>query len=90
MLPALLALTDEPSGGENHIMRTPKLRPVRFGKKPRYTPVLETEGAGGADASDITAMTDEDGAEEQKTADAAPSDTTPPQGTITPGSDDPA
>ena len=90
VLPALLALTDKPSGGENHIMRTPKLRPVRFGKKPRYTPVLETEGAGGADASDITAMTDEDGAEEQKTADAAPSDTTPPQGTITPGSDDPA
>ena len=90
VLPALLALTDKPSGGENHIMRTPKLRPVRFGKKPHYTPVLETEGAGGADASDITAMTDEDGAEEQKTADAAPSDTTPPQGTITPGSDDPA
>ena len=90
VLPALLALTDKPSGGENHIMRTPKLRPVRFGKKPHYTPVLETEGAGGADASDITAMTDEDGAEEQKTADAAASDTTPPQGTITPGSDDPA
>ena len=90
VLPALLALTDKPSGGENHIMRTPKLRPVRFGKKPRYTPVLETEGAGEADASDITAMTDEDGAEKQKTADAAPSDTTPPQGTITPGSDDPA
>ena len=90
VLPALLALTDKPSGGENHIMRTPKLRPVRFGKKPRYTPVLETEGAGGADASDITAMTDEDGAEKQKTADAAPSDTTPPQGTEPPGGNDPA
>ena len=89
VLPALLALTDKPSGGENHIMRTPKLRPVRFGKKPRYTPVLETEGAGEADASDITAMTDEDGAEKQKTADAAPSDEVPPQDTMTPGSDDP-
>lgn len=89
VLPALLALTDKPSGGENHIMRTPKLRPVRFGKKPRYTPVLETEGAGEADASDITAMTDEDGAEKQKTADAAASDEIPPQDTMTPGSDDP-
>ena len=89
VLPALLALTDKPSGGENHIMRTPKLRPVRFGKKPRYTPVLETAGTGEADASDITAMTDEDGAEKQKTADAAPSDEVPPQDTMTPGSDDP-
>ena len=90
VLPALLALTDKPSGGENHIMRTPKLRPVRFGKKPRYTPVLETEGAGEADASDITAMTDEDGAEKQKTADAAASDPIPPQGTEPPGGNDPA
>lgn len=65
VLPALLAVTDKPNGNELHIMRTPKLRPLRFGKKFKYAPQLAEElPEGGGDSTDngaeeFTAMLDE-------------------------------
>ena len=64
VLPALLAVTDKPNGNELHIMRTPKLRPVRFGKKFRYTPNLVEETPDGTATTDdaqkeFTAMLDD-------------------------------
>lgn len=82
VLPALLAVTDKPNGNELHIMRTPKLRPLRFGKKFKYAPQLAEElPEGGGDSTDngseeFTAMLDEgtDGASPEREDNGSPQD----------------
>ena len=82
VLPALLAVTDKPNGNELHIMRTPKLRPLRFGKKFKYAPQLAKElPEGGGDSTDngseeFTAMLDEgtDGASPEREDNGSPQD----------------
>ncbi len=82
VLPALLAVTDKPNGNELHIMRTPKLRPLRFGKKFKYAPQLAEElpeGCGDSTdngSEDFTAMLDEgtDGASPEREGNGSPQD----------------
>ena len=82
VLPALLAVTDKPNGNELHIMRTPKLRPLRFGKKFKYAPQLAEElPEGGGDSTDngseeFTAMLDEgtDDASSEREDNGSPQD----------------
>lgn len=82
VLPALLAVTDKPNGNELHIMRTPKLRPLRFGKKFKYAPQLAEElPEGCGDSTDngseeFTAMLDEgtDGASPEREDNGSPQD----------------
>lgn len=82
VLPALLAVTDKPNGNELHIMRTPKLRPLRFGKKFKYAPQLAEElpeGCGdstGNGSEEFTAMLDEgtDGASPEREDNGSPQD----------------
>ncbi len=82
VLPALLAVTDKPNGNELHIMRTPKLRPLRFGKKFKYAPQLAEElPEGCGDSTDngseeFTAMLDEgtDGASSEREDNGSPQD----------------
>lgn len=82
VLPALLAVMDKPNGNELHIMRTPKLRPLRFGKKFKYAPQLAEalpEGCGdstGNGSEEFTAMLDEgtDGASPEREDNGSPQD----------------
>ena len=45
VLPALLSFADKPKGGELHIPRTPKLRPIPKKRRKKYVPQLTGEGA---------------------------------------------
>lgn len=82
VLPALLAVTDKPNGNELHIMHTPKLRPLRFGKKFKYAPQLaEALPEGGGDSTgngseEFTAMLDEgtDDASSEREDNGSPQD----------------
>ncbi len=44
VLPALLSFADKPKGGELHIPRTPKLRPIPKKRRKKYVPQLTGEG----------------------------------------------
>lgn len=54
VLPALLSFVDKPKGGELHIPRTARLRPIKTRRRKKYVPKLDAEPPAKPDISQAT------------------------------------